>query len=220
MLGSRFSAIEELSLGPLRAKMTEKVKEVDRAIVEVKSLAQTLITPVVTMGMRIGRWDSALSRKEAHDLAKSTETILRRLAVPEDEISKSLEDFYKYTLFDMCRPIGEIIRRHLEPKIKQYEEETKKFGSPIVDIEGHRKAIELWRSAIARQNMVLSLTKIENIPFLITNIEKHLQTAGLLNEAEQAAVMADLKPILEEADYFVKNRTFKNPEEWFRGKNE
>ena len=56
MFATRFETVEELSFGPLKAKLREKIEEVDKFIKPLNKLALTLSEVTLTHLMGEGRW--------------------------------------------------------------------------------------------------------------------------------------------------------------------
>ncbi len=214
MLAARFHAIEELSLGPLRAKLSEKVREVDLALEEVRSLALAMSRPMISMGMKVGRMGVALSRQEAEELRATIDSTLRRLEVPESDIVAAMADYRRYTLFDMSRSLTKKLRVTLNDKVKTYQDALAAFGSPIRDAEGHNRAANEWGQASKRRDTVLMLTEFSNVSRLVEELPDALANSRLLEKPECEALLNELAETLEDMRHFTKHGKIRDMPRW------
>lgn len=99
MLGTRFDAIEEISLGPLRAKLRKQVEEAEQVITAIRALATQVASTTLSLVKRSGRLggyddeEEEAIRIEVHDL-------LKQLGVGESEVNDTLNEWHRFTELD------------------------------------------------------------------------------------------------------------------------
>lgn len=128
LLATNVSAdrIEELTLGPLRAKLREKISEVNQLSSQLKDALKLMLTLAVTSGMRTGRFAHEQGRlhKQVFEQVKA---IADNAKFESTELDDILSDFFKYVEVDMCqliigsRAFGDPQSEEMRKKIKDRE---------------------------------------------------------------------------------------------------
>ena len=61
MMATRFETIEEFSFGPLKAKLRQKIEEIESFLVPLRTLALSMSEMILTLTMGEGRWGGVVS---------------------------------------------------------------------------------------------------------------------------------------------------------------
>ncbi len=176
LAASQMKRITEISAGGASAKLQEKIKEADEAVEHVRALAAMLVRPTMKMAVRLGRWNSGLSRQETHEFKVKVENTLRALGTADEDIAEAVHDYYVYTLFDMSREFMGVVKVALDEKVKAFFDKTQGVVGPISDVPAYNRAIEEWRGASSERDKVMRLGEFERIEQLRSNFEPTLQT--------------------------------------------
>lgn len=99
LVASQLDRITEISAGGATAKLQQKIQEADEAVEHVRALAATLAQPTMKMAVRLGRWDSQLSKRETYDFRLKIEATLKELGAPADEISAAVRSLVSVASF-------------------------------------------------------------------------------------------------------------------------
>ena len=78
--------------------LEKKIEEADVILGHLRSLSVPLAELLFTMVARLGRWDSAVPRKDTYRIMKGFEEALRGLKVPEDKLSRAKAESHRYKL--------------------------------------------------------------------------------------------------------------------------
>ncbi len=87
MFATRFETVEELPFGPLKAKLREKIEEVENFIVPLNEMALTLSEISLTQLMGGDRWDG-IGLKEKFKAREKIDALLDNLNIEDDDRSK------------------------------------------------------------------------------------------------------------------------------------
>ena len=104
MFATRFETIEELSFGPLKAKLRKKIEEVDNFIEPLNKLALTLSEVTLTQMMGEGRW-GGIGLKEKFKAREKIDALLDNLNIEDDERSKIYDKWNAYLESDHANKI-------------------------------------------------------------------------------------------------------------------
>lgn len=214
LAASQLERITEISAGGASAKLQEKIKEADEAIEHVRALAATLVRPTMKMAVRLGRWDSGLSRQETHELKVQVENTLKALGTPDEDISEAVHDYYVYTLFDMSREFMGTVKAALDEKVKVFFEKTQGFVGPISDIPEYNRITEEWRSAGFQRKRVLQLGEFERIERLRLDFETTLEACPLLSSIERERLFEEIRKELEAFYFFADHKNHRDLARW------
>jgi hypothetical protein len=214
LAASQLERITEISAGGASAKLQEKIREADEAVEHVRALAATLVRPTMKMAVRLGRWDSGLSRQETHELKVQVENTLRALGTPDEDILEAVHDYYVYTLFDMSRAFMGAVKAALDEKVKVFFQKTQGFVGPISDISTYNRVVEEWRSAGIQRDTVLRLGEFDSIERLRSEFEATLENCPLLSSIEHEQLLKDIRRELEAFYYFADHKKHRDLARW------
>ena len=106
MFATRFETVEELSFGPLKAKLREKIEEVEKFIEPLNELALTLSEISLTLVMGEGRWDG-LSYDERFRAREQIDALLDSLSITGEKRNRIYEKWNAYLESDHANKISE-----------------------------------------------------------------------------------------------------------------
>ena len=200
----------------IEAEMWAKeMEDAERITTNFKNLSMLVAQPSISTMARMGRWDSGLSRREMYDLVQRFDQMLREAEASDEQILAAKEDYFRYVLLDMAQMLRGPLTTALEEKVEHYKEETKKFGSPITDLEGHRAAADKFRWASAEKENVLDGLLIENITDGVDTLLSRIKSCQLFTTEESAGLIKSMSAEIDDLRYFKDNREFRRPEVWF-----
>jgi hypothetical protein len=94
MLASRFEDILELTVGPVRAKLREKVQEADTTLAETRNLASLLTSTSLSLVKRSGQI-GGYTDEEQNQIAQEFRDSLGKVGTDETKIDELFEDWPK-----------------------------------------------------------------------------------------------------------------------------
>lgn len=202
----------------IEGEMWEKEMEEAHEIAEkFKALATVVARPLLTNSVRLGRWDSALTRRELHNVARDTENLLRNAGTDPIEIEATLRDYRRFTMFDMVQSIRGILQSAVDDKIKPKQEAVSVFGSRIAQDqhEAHAEASRALRETKDAANRLLDALKIENSDSYVENITASVNECDLFTDGEKQALLAKIKNDLDDLSHFRATGQIRRPDVWF-----
>lgn len=200
--------------GEMWEQQMEHAKELSDRLSE---LARVLVQPMVRTSMRTGRWDSSLSRQEAHEMAKSLASALRSAGASDEEINEALADYIHYTMFDMAQAAVINVRSVLDPKVSEYRAVIDSFLSPIPADQNadHNEAVQAWRRAEDESIKVMDAFDFKNKDKVPELIEERISQCPLLSARETVALLFSIDETLQDLRYFKATGKIRRPEVWF-----
>ena len=197
-----------------------EMEDAARITKNFQNLAKIVAQPSITALMRMGRWDSGISRREAYDLVKRFEEILRAAEASDEEIDIAKRDYLKYTIFDMIRPIHSSLKKKLDEKVNEYEKTIGNIPQPITDIETYNRFVQEKRDAAKARDEALDIFSFEYFSHTAKIIKEKINGCSLLSTQEARELISSNKEILEDLIYFESNQEIRRPDVWFSGESE
>jgi hypothetical protein len=215
----KIDTVVEIAFGPLRAKLERKVEETEATLRELRSLALVLADPVMSSAVRLGRWNTALSREERLRLYERTKAALRRLRASDLEIADASREHHRFVLFDLSQPIASAIDAVLEKKSKERSAVTAAMSKqgPISDLPAWNAAVERVRKVESARAHFKELARVSNLESYAEAVVRALKVTHLFVDKEREALLENIKEDLEEMRYYVRNREFRSVERWLAG---
>ncbi|MBL6927713.1 MAG: hypothetical protein ISR44_00955 [Rhodospirillales bacterium] len=195
-----------------------EMEDAKRITNNMRNLAQLVVEPSMMLVMRTGRWASGISRREANDLVDRFEELLVATETPSEDAELARAEYYRYTLFDMVRGVGQPLTKCLETKVNLYHERLKQLGSPVTDLEGHNAASKEWNDARSRADIVKEALSLENISERgFDGVIEATQKCELLSEDEINELLDEHKEEVADIRFFEEHKKLRRPEVWFAG---
>jgi hypothetical protein len=115
----RFESIKGLGVEAKTRQLNEKLIEADRAIDELRQLAETLGTESVAANSKLGRMGSAPSPEESYMHAQAVRAVLLNLGSKRDVVSRMLRPFVHMMLFDITTALLHPASKNLDKKLAE-----------------------------------------------------------------------------------------------------
>lgn len=192
-----------------------EMEDAERIAENFRNLARIVAQPSITALMRMGRWDSGISRREAHDLVQQFESILRAADATDDEIKQAKRDYVKYTLVDMIMPIHNDLKTILNKKLIPYEHAVNTFPQPIADHGAHKKVLSERTKARQAVEEALDIIRFSEHANVSEKIQSNILNCQLLSEEEAKSFIVDHIDAFNDIIYFEQNQAPRRPDVWF-----
>lgn len=147
--------LDELALGPLRAKLNQKIAQVTQLSDELKRAIKLILTVAVSAGMRTGRF--AHRTAELHrQIVSSVDSIVSETGLADSDRMEILADFYFYTDVDYRASLvghtifseeeRDVLRKHIQDK-KSSSNDVISAARKLCELENSKsKEVEEWIS--------------------------------------------------------------------------
>ncbi len=168
----------------------ETMEEARDLVAELRGLSILTSEYLLSVAVRLGRWDSHLSRRERFELRQKIEKMLTEAGVSTDEIERVTYESKKYELIDMASDICSLVRGYLE---EAYPNQKKESSSEVREIE-----------AFVR----------EHINTLPEDFAKKLEASEAFSAEDKAALMARVKTELQRIKLFRSSGKILDQEVW------
>ena len=139
----RFESVKGLGVEAKTRQLDQKLLEADRALDQLRQLAETLGTESVAANSKLGRLDSAPTPEESYVHAQAVKGVLLRLGSQPDVIRRMLRPFVHMMLFDLTsallHPVTKDLNKHIQDLGKQRSVNEPEIPS---EVEARRSRLE------------------------------------------------------------------------------
>jgi hypothetical protein len=201
----------------LEAELLEKkIEEADKVLKHLRAVSAPISEMLFTMAARMGRWGSAIPRRDRYRIMKQVEEELTSIGVADHDIDKSKRDWNLYNMLDLARPIFDGVREKLKTRIAEKDDALRSFPNPIAVNDQRYNDVLNERGRLHEQQQELdALRKIETAEGLPDALEHYIRTSDALSDDEKQEVLQRFKEELEDLRYYGKHHQFRRLEVWF-----
>jgi len=182
---ARIGDLAELSLGPVKAKMKEKIEEASATIEQLREVATTNSEATLT-DLIAGSFMGGMSLKKKLSLHDNVVKALKGIGASEQQISVAESDWRKGICIIYQRAIRQAVEQREDPSIININatEEQKKAGAEINELQNFEK----WETPTPSQ------------------IRKILKKYGIASESVETWV--------NDYEYFLEHNEIRNREKF------
>lgn len=101
----RFESLKGLGIEAKTRQLDQKISEADEALGRLRELTELTGTAILDIGSKMGRWDSALTPREAYDLAQKVKSIMEALGSDQSVLRFALRTWVRMTCLDLATAI-------------------------------------------------------------------------------------------------------------------
>lgn len=209
----RFESIKGLGVEAKTRQLTEKLVEADRAIDQLRQLAETLGTESVAANSKLGRMGSAPTAEESYMHAQAVRAVMLNLNSKPEAIRRMLRPFVHIMLFDMTTALLHPARKNLTQKLNELnskldrEAETPEEAQARAHLQG--EVYEFQR--VLLKDLYANLA-VEGYP---NEILTRLSRVPLLDEDVRQATQVELLQFAGEMLLLRSEGRLEHPEAWF-----
>ncbi|SBP86583.1 hypothetical protein [Thiomonas delicata] len=202
----RFESLKGLSM---EVKMRKTIDEAEVLIERLRGLSALTGKTLVSLGARVGRWDSALSPRESYALACEVRQTLEDAGVDQAAIRSAITPWAHVMLFDLAGLATNAIHGELNELLKH------RMPSAARDDEERAR---LTQALELRDTLRINCQPGDPLTTFPQRLRSNLERAmPLLPGDATIALRERLTPWLEQMDYTAKNLDLRDPEQWFAG---
>jgi hypothetical protein len=106
----RFESLKGLGIEAKTRQLDQKISEAGEAIDRLRELTELTGTAIVDIGSKMGRWDSALTPREAYDLAQKVKSIMEAIGSDQSVLRLALRTWVRMTCLDLATAITDPLR--------------------------------------------------------------------------------------------------------------
>jgi len=195
----------------------QEMEEAHEITVRFRNLATAIAKPLIANSVRLGRWDSYLTRREIDNLIREVRTVLENSGSPPEEIEAALSDYRCYTAFDMVAPARKAVKEALDAKVREKHAEMQAFVNPIKaeDRQAHFAAVERWRAAGESTEAVMKAFEISNADSYLEIIRARVNECDLIDESERTDLLSSIQDTFDDLAHFRATGQIRRPDVWF-----
>ncbi len=201
----------------LQGKLREKLGEADVLIQRLRSISVLIAETLFTLMARMGRLGPTIPRRTSYRIMKQFENELRTNGVSSDEIEAAKRDWHRFVMFDLAyEPVLKRIDELLREKIRAKDGEVTSYRSPIDASDAtYKKIVDERNQMYACQKRIKDLYDLEKVQGLNAGtIEALVNDCPAFREDEKKALLSDMRPEIEDLDFYAKNHEFRRLEKW------
>ena len=204
-------------LGVEAELLERKIEEADVILGHLRSLSVPLAELLFTMVARLGRWDSAVPRKDTYRIMKGFEEALRGLEVPKDELSSAKAEWHRYNLIDQARPIVRTIRQLLQEKAKELMKAIAAIPSPISEEDQSLRATEVEKKNAINESAdaALKLLQLSDMTSSADAIRQFIRDCPHLSDDERSELLTEQAELLADLEHYGRTFEFRRLDAWF-----
>lgn len=202
----------------IEAEMWEREMEEAQEIAEkFRNLATVVAKPLITNSMRLGRWSTGISRREMDNMVSEVKSILEKSGSRPEEIEAALEDYRRYTAFDMTRPAYSEVKKVLDEKVKEKQDVIDAYRGRVPADQNQVYNAAAGALSAARQSAkhVLEGFKITYADAYPETVRARVNECDLLTAQEKQNLLASLKDTIDDLVYFRETGKIRRPAVWF-----
>ena len=202
----------------IEGEMWEREMEEAQEITErYRNLAIVVAKPLIANSVRMGRWNSGLTRREVDEMVSDVKTILGNSGSSPEDIEAVLSDYRRYTAFDMSRQAYTTVKDVLDAKVKEKRDVLDAFGGVIGadENQAYNTAAEQLGMATQSANRVLESFEISNTDSYPIIISVRVNECELLDEAEKSDLLLSIQETFDDLTYFGATGNIRRPDVWF-----
>ena len=209
-------------LGVEAEVLERKIEEADVILGHLRSISVPLAELLFTMVARLGRWDSAVPRRDAYRIMEGFEKALRGLNVPEDELVRAKADWHRYNLLDQARPIVGTLRTLLHEKAKRIMKAIEAFPSPISEKDQSLRAAEFEKSNAINKSAdaALELLHVSDMTKCADLIRQFIRDCPHFSDDERSKLLVEQNEQLADLEYYGRTFEFRRLDVWFASEDE
>ena len=209
----RFESIKGLGVEAKTRQLNEKLVEADRAIDQLRQLAETLGTESVAANSKLGRMGSAPTAEESYMHAQAVRAVMLNLNSKPEAVRRMLRPFVHMMLFDMTTAILHSASKNLTKKLNDL---NKKLDRKAETPEEAQARSHLQGEVYEFQRVLVkdlySNLAIEAYP---NEILTRLSRVPLLDEDIRQATQGELLQFAGEMLLLRSEGRLEHPEAWF-----
>ena len=204
-------------LGVEAELLESKIEEADVILGHLRSLSVPLAELLFTMVARLGRWGSAVPRKDSYRIMKGFEEALRGLEVPKDELFRAKAEWHRYNLLDQARPVVRVIQQLLQKKTKELEKAIAAIPSPISEEDQSRRASEMEKMNAINESAdaTLKLLQFSDMTSVADEIRQFICDCPHLSDDERSKLLTEQAELLADLEHYGRTFEFRRLDTWF-----
>lgn len=200
-------------------KQTEAADLIDR----LRKLTTATAKPIFSIAPRMGRWDSALPRQEAHAVITNLEDVLNEAEVSPEQIEELKRPYHYFAMADQIRPVRNALNELVHEKTSKLSDEVNKLPKPVAD-DDLKKSQDLnlrIRTLSERFNQVdwMFKDKTRDFEAMPGKLEAIIRELPEFTDAEKDTFLHAHHDEFEDIRYYARKKQFRRLEVWLQGED-
>lgn len=218
---SRFKRFKGLGV---EAEMWEdKQAEAADLIDRLRKLTAATAKPIFSIAPRMGRWDSALPRQEAHEVITKLDDVLEEAEVPPEQIEELKRPYHYFAMVDQIRPIRDALNELVHKKKSKLSDEVNRLPKPIAG-DDLKKSSELnlrIRGLGEKFDQIgwMLKDKMRAFEAMPAKLEAIIKELPEFTDVEKEAFLQAHHEELEDIRYYARHKKFRRLEVWLQGED-
>lgn len=208
----RFESIKGLGVEAKTRQLTEKLVEADRAIDQLRQLAETLGTESVAANSKLGRMGSAPTAEESYMHAQAVRAVMLNLNSKPEAIRRMLRPFVHMMLFDLTTALLHPAAKNLQTKLQEMRKRDRAAETPEEAETRSQLQGEIYEFQRVLVKDLYTNLPIEGYP---NEILTRLSRVPLLDEEVRQATQGELLQFAGEMLLLRSEGRLEHPEAWF-----
>jgi len=201
----------------MQGKLREKINEADEIIERLKNITLPMAEMLFTLTARLGRWGSAVPRRDQHRIVKGIEKGLIEMGVQGEALETRKNTWHRFNMIDLSWPIRNRITFFLDGLINEkttfITDCTKEKPPNQAGIVNSREEIKKIEQEKEKVFQILKTNDLGTIP---GTLKEFVMASQFLKPIEIDDIMEKYSSRFEDLEYYSKHREFRDLEKWFQ----
>lgn len=212
----RFESLKGLGVEARTRKLDEAISQANATVDQLRELAELSSGFVVSLSAKAGRWDSAPTLRESHEIAQRVRRNLKSLGSSEPVIRETLAPWVSIVIIDQVREVLKEVRRPLLLAQEHYSQKLQAYPTPIAAGDPEYQALLDQRNKYGAYEGT-TFGDVSDWPAgtHVNTLRRMVRSMPLVDESDREKLKTLIAPWLPRLEYLVANNDLSDKEEWF-----
>lgn len=211
---SRFKSISGMGVTAQMRELDEKIDEAEKLLTHVREIVGLTADVTFQLLSRTENGRSALSRREALDIADGFRRQMKSLDVEDKTIEAHMLPWHKANLRELLQPVHQLASEYLQKQNQEAVRESFEFqyDDPAEEVRRLASQARGYRNTA----FVVAINQLWNADEFayVSAIESTIGESPCGTEAERRILLSQIKDPLGGARYYSEKLDFKSREAW------
>lgn len=211
---SRFKSISGMGVTAQMRELDEKLDEAERLVTHVREIVGLTADVTFQLLSRAENGRSALSRRDALDIADAFRRQMKSLGVDDKEIEAHMLPWHNANLRELLQPVHQLASEYFQ---RQSQETTKEsFNFPHDAPADDERRLAIQARSDRNTAFIVAVTQLWNADEFayVSAIESTVLESKCGTEAERRILLSQIADALGSGRYYSEKLDFRSREAW------
>lgn len=209
----RFETLKGLGLEAKTREISKKISDAEQSFEHLRQLAGTVYRSLIQQSASAGRWDSAPTCRQAHELATESRKQMRALGVEEAEIEAALQPWVKVMTWDWVLETIEPLRTAMHAFEMKVAEEVRNLQP--MDAAGASDLQQATKARRARFDAAFTALFNGSAASMLSEFRAMVREFADLDPQFADGLLRAADDWESELSYLVSKQDLRTPSRWY-----